>query len=272
MQLVDLTNNDTNSRSFPTIAKQLGTSKPKAVERLEEELEALLCKIYDGRFIPCSSTGKQISPNSMKTAIRKHLAETGKNQTTFVKEINVNSNSFGKFMNMAYKDQWSAVQNGTYRAAGVYLAKYKIHKQIDDLMSKKAGNALPTKKSKSDMDNQLASINSVVVGETPVFANCDEVRQMINKYLISSGVSQTRWLNSIGVASNSLACFQKMKGKGAGASNMTYHLAWRFFEKKRILENKPKSDKRLEQEARWGPEGFALEVYDYVRLYFLFMH
>jgi hypothetical protein len=196
----------------------------------------------------------------MKAAIRKHLGETGKNQTTFVKEINVNSNSYGKFMNLAYKDQWSAVQNGTYRAAGVYLAKYKIQKQIDDLMSKEAGIAPPTKKSRCDMDNQLDAINAVVVGETPVYANCDEVRQMINKYLTSSVVSQARWLNSIGVASNSLACFRKMKGKGAGASNKTYPLAWRFFEKKRILENKPKSDKRLEQEARWGPEGFPLEV------------
>ena len=277
MQFIDLTNNLASSKP-----------KPKAVERLEEELESLLCKIEGGEFVPCSSSGKQISPNSMRAEIRKHLAETGKNQTKFQSEIGVSAASYGKFMNGKYKDQWSAVQNGTYEAAGTYLAKYKIQKKIEDLTSKKAEantkkvnssdnsskntstkrpaeaagdeNAPPTKKSKNDMDNQLAAINAVVVGETPVYANCDEMRQMINKYLISSGVNQTRWLKSIGVGANSLGAFRKMKGKGAGASNMVYPIAWRFFEKKRILENKPKSSKRLEQEARWGPEGFPLEV------------
>lgn len=290
MQLADLTNDDTCSTSFPTATKKAGTSKPKAVERLEEELDALLSKIDDGEFFPCSSTGKQITPNSMRADIRKHLAETGKNQTKFQDDIRVSAASYGKFMNGKYKDQWSAVQNGTYHAAGVYLAQYRIQKKIDDLMSKKADAATTknakssektseniskkrpaeaegdehvpsTKKSKTDMDNQLAAIAAVSLGETPVYANCDEVRQMINKYLISSGVNQTRWLKCISAGANSLIAFRKMKGKGAGASNMIYPLAWRFFEKKRILEKKPKSSKRLEQEARWGPEGFRLDVY-----------
>ena len=37
-----------------------------------------------------------------------------------------------------------------------------------------------------------------------------------------------------------------------------YVKAYVFFEKKRILEKKPKSDKRLEQERRWGSAGFSL--------------
>lgn len=47
--------------------------------------------------------------------------------------------------------------------------------------------------------------------------------------------------------------------EGAGASNCMYRKAWRFFEQKRILEGKPKSAKRVEQEQRWGPEGFPLQ-------------
>jgi DNA transposition AAA+ family ATPase len=65
----------------------------------------------------------------MRAEIRKHLAETGKNQTKFQGEIGVSAASYGKFMNGKYKDQWSAVQNGTYEAAGTYLAKYKIQKK-----------------------------------------------------------------------------------------------------------------------------------------------
>jgi hypothetical protein len=56
-----------------------------------------------------------------------------------------------------------------------------------------------------------------------------------------------------------------MKGKGAGAANVTYTRAWTFFEKKRILEKKPKSAKRLEQEKRWGAEGFPLKHDDGTR-------
>lgn len=247
MRVEDLTNDDTCSTGFPMAWKKVGSAKPKAVERLEEELDAILYKIDEGEFVPFSSTGKQITPNSMRSDIRKHLQETGETQTKVQDDIHVSAASYGKFMNGKYKEQWSAVQNGTYQAAGIYLAKYSIQKKIDDLMSKKSSdniskkrpaeavsdeNVQPAKKSKSEIDNQFAAIDAISVGETPVYANCDEVRQMINKYLISSGVNQTRWLKCIGTGANSLIAFRKMKGKGAGASNMIYPLAWRFFEKK----------------------------------------
>ncbi len=116
------------------------------------------------------------------------------------------------------------------------------------------------KKSKDDVTALLAAITAVNVPEDcPVYANCDEVRHKIEQFLCHSGVNQSRFLATIGVAGNSLASFRKLNGKGAGASNCVYPKAWRFFEQKRILEEKPKSAKHIEQEKRWGPKGFPLE-------------
>jgi hypothetical protein len=259
----------------------------KPLERLQLELEELENRFDDGSFFPRSATGKQISPNFMKAEIRKHLAETGKTQTYFANEISVNGHSFSKFMTMRYKDQWSAVQNGTYEAAGRFLARFKIQKKIDEILAKKkdpknesgrkrsadesvdagsteataaASSAPSKKKSKDEIDAELRAITSVDVPvQCPVFFNCDEIRQMINRYLISSGIPQARWLDAIGAVSKSLSDFRKMKGKGAGASNYIYQKAFRFFEQRRILEKKPKSKKQLEQESRWGPSGFRLK-------------
>ena len=61
--------------------------------------------------------GKQISPNQIRSEIQKHIQETGKTQSKFMNDISVNSNSFGKFMKGAYKDQWSACQNGLFTIA-----------------------------------------------------------------------------------------------------------------------------------------------------------
>jgi len=80
-----------------------------------------------------------------------------------------------------------------------------------------AGLVAPIKKTKTQVEAELAAITSVDVPEDcAVFSNCDEVRQLINKFLITSGISQTAWLNAIGVNSKSLASFRRMKGKGAG--------------------------------------------------------
>lgn len=53
----------------------------------------------------------------------------------------------------------------------------------------------------------------------PIYANCDEVRSMIEHFLIKSGINQTSWLKAIECNSNSLNRFRSFKGKGAGAEN-----------------------------------------------------
>ena len=77
--------------------------------------------------------------------------------------------------------------------------------------------------------------------------------------MVGTGVTQTAFLRAIGVkGANSLRSFRTMKGKGAGAANMVYVKAYRFFEQKRILDGKPKSKKRLTAEKKQGAGGFPL--------------
>jgi hypothetical protein len=242
---------------------------------------------------------KQKTPNMIRAAIRKYISDNNINQTEFLRRIGVNSNSFGKFMTMKYKDEWSAVQNGTYWSAARFLAMEEVKQKIitkeekvaakdiktnkrtlDDFFGASAAAAtgatgsasavaapaaasIPTaaakKSKKAEIEAELLAISSVDVHvNCAVFANCDEVRLMLHKYLLTSGVTDGAWLRTIGAQTKSLKSFRGFKGKGAGASNQVYQKAWRFFEQKRILEGQPKSAKRLEQEARWGPQGFDL--------------
>jgi hypothetical protein len=88
------------------------------------------------------------------------------------------------------------------------------------------------------------SITAVdVPADATVYAECDEVRRMINTFLASSGVKQTQWLSAIGCQPISLKNFLGFKGAGAGAGNGVYPMAYRYFEQQRILEGKPKTSK-----------------------------
>ena len=350
------------------------------LEKLQKQLAELNELIEGGEgYIPRTASGKQRSPNQIRSEIRAYLQESQVPKTKFFKELGVNSKTHSTFMAGAYKDQWSAVQNGTYFAAAQFLDVYKLEKQIAEIIGNKESKAAlkanksvlgkrkvdtmssptptaatvdtedddedfdgydeevvynddkvmhdddddddeeeedddedyiarpstiattttskpatasgalkaliqnltgsagpstttvkapkakatsttPGKQAKAAFQQELATITAVDVPENcPVYANCDEVRRMIEAYLISPGVNQSAWLKAIGNVNNkSLTSFRKMKGKGAGASNGLYQAAWRFFEQKRLHEGKPKTAKHLEQEKRWGAEGFPL--------------
>lgn len=259
------------------------------LEELQKELEDLEYRVKSGGYQAVNEAGKPITPGQVRSEIRQYLLESGSTQSKFLSDIGVNSNSYGKFMNGTYKDPWAACQNGTYEAACIFFAIKKLKDQILDLESsddkptrKRAHDESGTnggsssseprqyvsqKKSRNVVDAELADILAVdVPSPCPVFANCDEVREMIREYLDTSGVTQSRWLKAIDVASNSLSRFLHMTGKGMGAGNSVYQIAWRFFEQKRILEGLPKSARRLEQEQRWGESGFPLKHDDGHRL------
>ena len=229
--------------------------------KLKAELEKLEAQIDEGEFVPGKEGCKQKSPNQIRGDIRKFMAENGMNQTRFLEKIGVNANSFNKFMNGVYKDQWSACQNGTYWAAAKYMACHKLQQKIAELEAPKAPkvspaavsapaatvsgsssssmaswlgkrpaegtdqtnddiigkqeNQPPKKKSKDEVQQQLNAILAIdVPADGPVYHNCDEIRKMIDTFLITSGINQSAWLTAIDVQSNSLAKFRAMKGKG----------------------------------------------------------
>ena len=87
--------------------KSAGTqnaAKSAKLVRLEQKLEALEEEIDDGEWVPRTSSGKQKTPNQIRGAIRKFLAESATTQTAWLREIGINSNTFGRFMNGKYKD------------------------------------------------------------------------------------------------------------------------------------------------------------------------
>ena len=106
--------------------------------KLKAELEKLESSIDEGEFVPGKEGCKQKSPNQIRSEIRNFMAENGMNQTRFLEKIGVNANSFNKFMNGVYKDQWSACQNGTYWAAAKFMACHKLQQKIAELEAPKA--------------------------------------------------------------------------------------------------------------------------------------
>jgi len=252
------------------------------MEKLLKQKEDLEDEIASGDWIPRSGpSGKQKSPNVIRSGIRKYLAEKGITQTEFLSRIGVNSNSYNRFMTQKYKDEWSATDNGTYWAAAQHLARDDIDSKIKALEEKKSGTAAPKRKAgdisegadessapapdsaaakkakKAETAALLAAICAVDVPvDGPIYANCDEVRAWIVKFYRQTGITDAAFLRCIGAQSNSLNSFRTFKGKGAGASNLVYPRTWRFMEQYRIQQGKPKSASHLEQEKRWGAEGF----------------
>lgn len=53
--------------------------------------------------------------------------------------------------------------------------------------------------------------------------------------------------------------FRGKKGPDAGNTSSVFYSAYVFFEKIRIKQGKPKSQKRKEMEEVWGPDGFDIE-------------
>ena len=79
----------------------------------------------------------------------------GLTKTALMRQLRVNSNSFGKFMNpKTYKDTWSATQNGTYWAAARFLEAERNKPKESSSKKRKASDAAgaaaaPAKKSKA---------------------------------------------------------------------------------------------------------------------------
>ena len=94
----------------------------------------------------------------------------------------------------------------------------------------------------------------------PIYDDCNEIRRKINAFLKTSRMTQTLWLKLIDCNADSYGRFMKLKGKFNGNHNGVYAGAARFFESLSILEHKPKSAKRLEEEAAFGRYGRSTAV------------
>ena len=193
-----------------------------------------------------------------------------------------------------YKDQWSAVQNGTYWSAARFLEQNKYEQKIakktnaaaaaagskkrksssNDENNVNSANAdvATTKKSKTETKKEVESYMERVMATTlphgtggrgplactRVYDGCPETVKKIKDFYKREGVTKASFCRVIGnINANSMNQFL-MKKKQDGAGMIAYPSAYFFFERMRIMENKSYSKKRLQNEVE-NPNGFRLE-------------
>jgi len=245
-------------------------------------------------FVPMRG-GKQKSPNMIRNELQKHIdqskADGTMTQTRIIEQMGVNNNTFRRFMNpKTYKDQWSAVQNGTYWAAARLLAeaKYENDKaKKSGAKRKTASDDNSAKKTKvaNSLSNDIAASSSNDGGSTAVASSkttraeatelihrinavegvpdnivhdtCPQLVTKIKDFLQREGMTKANRLKALGdINNNSLTRFLSGK-KQDQCATVTYKAGYVFFEKLRILEGRKKSSARLKNEQE-HVTGFSL--------------
>ncbi|KAH0276624.1 hypothetical protein KCU91_g3736, partial [Aureobasidium melanogenum] len=199
------------------------------------------------------------------------LIESGEMEVgDFCNAIGVSSNAYYRFMH----------KHGTMKGdeCAAYPAAYAFFKERED-----AGIKIPTKKkqkTKDDDKSGKAQNDKLDLSDThldgedtdsvPVYDTCDDIRRQITAYLKKPGVTQAQFGRDLlaqyhtdkgpkGISASQMQSFRGKKGPDAGNTSSVFYSAYVFFEKMRIKQGKPKSQKRKEMEEVWGPDGFDIE-------------
>lgn len=233
-------------------------------------------------WVPTLKSGKQKSPNMVRNELQRYIDECKANktstQTQILETMGINSNTFRRFMNpKTYKNQWSATDNGCYWAGARLLERVKYEKEIAKKAAKKSGkrkasdgetsatsaSAKKSKPSKAELKQQVAElidrVNNVpgVSANDGVYDSCPHLVSKIKVFLQRDGMTKAALLEALGgVNSNSLNRFLSAKNQDQ-CQNIVYKAGYTFFERLRILEEKPKSNARLKNEKKY-PNGFDL--------------
>ncbi|KAI0068279.1 hypothetical protein BV25DRAFT_1911278 [Artomyces pyxidatus] len=129
--------------------------------------------------------------------------------------------------------------------------------RVSDAVDASSGSA-SSSKSKATSSSAPKTWQDVVLDgeeedDVPIYDDCNEIRRKIRLLLKEPGFKITHWLKDIGgINNNSYQRFMKDTGPAAGASNGTYPAAYKYFEKRRILEGKKKTPKRIRNEENGG--------------------
>jgi hypothetical protein len=223
------------------------------------------------------------NPTTLRTKIRKFLAEFDVSVTSFQALLGVNSNSFGKFMAGHYKNKWRAMENGTYAAADYFFWREKKMKSqsvgatlrardagagssaisarspLASTMNRHVGGlpnsaVIPARDScgaanaKANSRGKLPDVSDVEIdGET--WLTPGEVRKEISdlnrRYKFSSVELARAAECATGVQPGAPVNRFLAKGGEFGGDQMDcYDPLARFCEKMRIFEKRPKSNKR----------------------------
>ncbi|KAL1797654.1 hypothetical protein ACET3X_004260 [Alternaria dauci] len=100
--------------------------------------------------------------------------------------------------------------------------------------------------------------------KVPVYDTCDDVRKKINAHLKKPGVTQAAFLRAASTSfhnppktlnARQLSAFRSKKGPSNGNTSGIFYGAYVYFQKLRIKEGKPKSNKRQEMEEIHAKDG-----------------
>ena len=178
------------------------------------------------------------SPNMVRAGLRKFLQTTGMTQTAthspaqtprgsplsegylslqaLLKILQVNSNSYNRFMNGKYKDQWSATSNNTYDAGSYFLYREKK-------AGKQSFAALHSSKTAANGGGgtakvSLPDVSGVVLEDFQVFLTPIEVRKEIQRVLATYKCSQSDIAKAAGAPNGGAVSRFMAKGGEFGLS------------------------------------------------------
>ncbi|KAG7381621.1 hypothetical protein PHYPSEUDO_005779 [Phytophthora pseudosyringae] len=214
--------------------------------------------------------------NQIRVRIRKFLVTKEMTLKDFLKECRVNPGPYYRFMDLNGPDRGAG--NSTYLGASQFFYRRERRAKMDkknqkasDKKRQAVGNERRRRRSQRP-DWICFNVFKTLNWKTRVNAavpRCMTTAQEDQRVLGEKIVTQAAFLKALGnVSANSLRSFMSMKrGAGSGAANVVYRKGYVFFEKKRIMEGGKKTKKRLENEAKQGPDGFELRHDDGKRYY-----
>jgi len=129
---------------------------------------------------------------------------------------------------------------------------------INKPIRRKVKQLTAAQQKKQGLENIFTQIESVDIEDEAVYDDCNEVRRKIRNWLAEVGANQSQLPKHLGVQYKQVYDFLARKGPADGAGTVVYPLAYLFFERVRLLNNKQKSNRRLQAEAMFGPCGRPL--------------
>jgi hypothetical protein len=196
--------------------------------------------------------------NQIRARINAFLNSGEMKVTHFQRELDINSNSYQRFMKL--RGPWKGIDNQTMEAAYLFFKKRDL-----------AGVKMPKKKVKveSREEKEKWDVTGIrLEGEeqesVPVYDTCDDVRRKINAHLRDAPVTKAGFLREIcktfsdptkSIQSKQLQDFLGYKGATQGSSSGVFYGAYVYFEKLRIKQGKEKSKKRMEMENVYRGQG-----------------
>ncbi|KAF8417501.1 hypothetical protein EV426DRAFT_622907 [Tirmania nivea] len=215
--------------------------------------------------------------DEIRRKIRTLLENSGMEITAFQRAINAPSGTLGRFMKLRGAksgENYKAFEGATRyfharEAAGLPMPS-PIEKPVPKTADTGSAEVVESQTAAelAALELEDSDITDSDTDTIPVFDSCDEIRRKISAHLRLPYVTQAQFLRDIAaqftgqdvkIQSKQLSDFRSKSGALAGNTSRVYYGAYVYFEKLRLIEEKPKSKHRLEMEKRWAPDGVDID-------------